>query len=79
MAILTSTKLLVMICWYFSRTLGSVIKFLANRHTLDSSCGLFSYKTVSTNRRTGTIFQQGVKVKNHLFNISEASIFLTPI
>jgi len=29
----------------------------------------------SNSRRTGTIFQQGVKVKNHLFNISEVSIF----
>jgi len=24
-------------------------------------------------------FNRGVKVKNHLFNISEVSIFLTPI
>jgi len=26
-------------------------------------------------RRVGTIFQQGVKVKNNLFDISEISIF----
>ena len=26
-------------------------------------------------RRSGTIFQQGVKVKNHMFDISEVSFF----
>jgi len=26
-------------------------------------------------RRAGTIFQQGVKVKNHLFDMSEVSMF----
>jgi len=31
--------------------------------------------TCSICRRAGTIFQQGVKVKNHLFDITEVSIF----
>jgi len=45
-AILTSTKLLVMICWYFSRTLGSVIKFLQNNHIHGSSPS-FTVRTMS--------------------------------
>ena len=36
---------------------------------------LTEYSNGLLNRRAGTIFQQGVKVKNHLFDISEVSIF----
>jgi len=39
----------------------------------------FLTQSIALRRRAGTIFQQGVKVKNRLFDISDVSIFLTPI
>lgn len=46
--ILTSTKLLVIICWYFSRTLGSVIKFLQTITPLAVQCNLQRNITTTT-------------------------------
>ena len=45
--------------------------------TIEDSMGQSTslYKTPTTRRARNHIFQQGVKVKNDLFDISEVSIF----